>query len=357
MRFLAVLLTALTFAGASFADGGYVQGSDGFFYLNGGTKPYFRLTQYTQGYWSCGRYYYGTPYYSYIEAPVYSGTSTVNYKDPGWKTKLLEIKEQQNKVSGQILKDAIEYQQFMEATKAFGLQGPGFGLNGYATIPPNVLGGGVLPAYGSGYNVAGTVQFGANANTQYGYTLQAVSGLYGDLNVNQIYQQAAQLTQQAQTLGGQANTQFQALVGQAGSDKARLAEILAKGQVATQVIQALAAPSTLQTSSFKFSISPTGMIQRDDSGVDQPTKTAIDVAWQQVAGQRCAACHDPAKVQGGKPKGGFDITKYPAMTIEEKNAVWGAITNQDAKKRMPLAADGGPGVPLTQEELKTFVVR
>jgi hypothetical protein len=52
--------------------------------------------------------------------------------------------------------------------------------------------------------------------------------------------------------------------------------------------------------------------------------------------------------------GGFKVTEYFNLTNEQKNKVWEAIASTDAKVRMPLGKDGGPGVPLTAEEQKYF---
>lgn len=314
---------------------GYVW--DGQYWTKDGYQ-YTRTLYQAPGYWYGGCYYQGTYHYRYTlySAPVAKLPSP---KDDDWRTQLLKIAAARDKQEGEIRKAAFEQQYFTEAVKALGLEG-NFRWSGYGTLPPYMSNGYQVMPFAGQYQMQGTYNFGVNATTQYGYN--SIAQLYGETDLNQLFLQAAQLTQNAQKLSGEATANFQGLVGQEGSNRAKVAEILAKGQIAREVISAL---SSNDFKSFSFKISPVGQIEKDDSKVDAGTKAALRQQWGDLAAAKCASCHS-----GSKTEGKFDLNSYLSMSQQEKqDRVWSRLTTDDPVRRMPK---NGP--KLTSEELRLW---
>lgn len=305
---------------------------------------YTRTLYQNPGYWYNGCYFQGSYHYRYTlySAPqvAYVAPKVPTYSDPDWRAQLLNIAAARDKQEGEIRKAAFEQQYFTEAVKALGLEG-NFRWNGYGTVPPYLSNGyGAMPFANGLYQMQGHYNFGVNGSTQYGYS--SIANLYGDTDLNQLFLQAAQLTQNAQKLSGEATSNFQGLVGQEGSNRAKVAEILAKGQVAREVISAL---TSSDFKSFSFKISPVGMIEKDDSKVDAGTKAVLRQQWGDLAAAKCASCHS-----GNKTEGKFDIGNYLSMSQQEKqDRVWSRLTTDDPTRRMPK-----DGPKLTSEELRLF---
>lgn len=275
-------------------------------------------------YWSGGCRYWQPAYqeYSYTPAKI-----AVSYKDADWKTKLLELAAARDKVEGEIRKNAAEYSQFKEAIDALGLKG-NFRWDGYGAAPP-------------GYSSHASVT-GATGNTVYGYSYNTIASVYGDVKLESLYQQSARLAESAQKFSAQANQDFGALVGQEGANRAKVAEILAKGQAARETLEALRDPSKIQTSESVIKVVPNGERKADASGVKP--------AFASMANAKCASCHS-----GSDPKGKFAIADYPALTIAQRLAVIDRLTTRDDSKLMPRAKDGGPGQRLTEDEIRLFL--
>jgi mono/diheme cytochrome c family protein len=359
-----------------YVDGGYTY-NDGYWWKDG--QSYTRQLVYGQGYWRNGCYYYGQGYYQYTPY------ARVTYQDPDWKTRLLDIAKQRDKYEGEIRKNQHEQVNFLEAVKALGLEG-NFGWNGYGATPPGHYGAG----YGAGYTLQGQVLYGANATTQYGNSFNAVAQIYGNpVDMNQLYQAAAQLTQGAQRLAGDAHGQFSTLVGQEGTNQQRVAEILAKGQVAQQVFKSLEGAPASDVKGFSFKLeqnssSTTTVPPPDDANpgdlvpeeqpqmrpmkpmmksqmrggqtlrmnnqnVDPQTRASLKTRLNALVSQKCATCHT-----GPAAKGGFDISNYMAMSHERKQKVWERLISTDEDQMMPRKKDGTAGERLTLEEQRLF---
>lgn len=341
--FLAVcgLASAEGFAPGYTTAAGYVLNADGLWYY--GSQAYTRTLVTIPGYYAtsnCCRYWVASSsYYQYTIVPK---VQLPSYTEPGWRTQLLAIAANRDKFEGDIRLKAVEHQNYLEAVNALGLTG-NFRWNGY----------GQSVAYGSYY--APPVNFGANANTQYGYsaTYAASFGQSPDLNV--LYQQANQLALNSQRLGGEATAGHQGLVAQAGGNQARVAEILAKGQAGSQLALAVAnavaaAPST-ETRGFRFDLKPGGVVVRteDPKLVTPEIRTKLKEQFEALAVAKCGDCHGDTGY-----KGNFKIGDYYTLSQEQKNRVWERISTQDNSKVMPRDSKGGPGVRLTPEEQKSF---
>lgn len=326
LAILLILLVGSTMAPAS----DYVYSSDGYWYCNG--VPHMRY--YQPGYWSNCCYIQGYYFYKPVQIVQQPVTPTVNYTDPNWKGKLLDIAAQR-----------VEHQAFIDAVKAMGLEGA---VRSNAYSSPYY---GNFTLSGSGYSTNLT-NFGVNATTQYGYSpysYQQLAAAYGQQDINMMFQQAAQLTANTQKASSDAMGAFQVSVDKAAAGAARANEILVRGHVASQVIASLALPSTPETKGFSFTITPGGDVTKNDAGVTPDQRTALLGQWQALASAKCAACHS-----GSTIKGNFDITKYPTMTSDEKKKVWGAISTTDANKRMPRNQDGSAAPELSLAEKRLF---
>lgn len=340
---LLVLAVASVTAGANqptFANG--FTNTDGYVFQNGywtwGGKAYTRSLVQGQGYYQHGCYYPGASYYQYSYA--YDLQPAVSYKDVDWRTKLLEIAKQRDATEGAIRKNAFEQKYFLDGVQALGLTG-NFNWQNYGLAPPYV---------GGGYNVGGysnVGSYGVSGNTLYGYSYNTIANLYGDTNLNQLYQQANRLAENQQKLAGQATTEFGSLVGQAGDNASKVAEILAKGQAVEQYLKSLQQPSAkLETKTFSFKVMPDSdgklQVQKIEGG---PTVGVTNsMSWTQSAA-KCFSCH-----QDKKREGGFDVRTYFDMTPEQKEVVIDRLTTKDPNRMMPKG-----GKRLSLEELKLWL--
>jgi hypothetical protein len=369
---LLIMLGAASLAPA----GGYYGSSYANDYTNGFVDGYYT---YRDGYWwyagcaytrvkvwdpqsyyydACGRAY---PYartwhweYSQVaSAPTYTTpayTPAVSSSDPHWKGKLLDIAAARDRGEIELRKTSVDHAAFLQSVQALGLQG-NFAIQGYgqALLYP----GFALPGFAHGtaaYGNANLGTFGANADALYGYSYNQLREAYGELNMNTLYQQAARNTQTAQALGGQAHTEFSGLVGQAGDNQARIAEILAKAQAAKIALDAAnpQASSKTQTSTTIVGSTPAAPA----TGVAAAAATAGDdgaLFMRNVVSPRCLACHS-----GGNLKGGLDLTGYLSFPPEKKDLVRERVYASDPARRMPRGKDGGPGPALPAEEKAGF---
>jgi hypothetical protein len=348
-----ILLLAVTLPLS--AGGYYYPGTqrDGYTFRNGywyrGNTPYYANAQTAYSYvpyYSYGQtYYYQQPYtyYTYEQAPAETYTPKAS-APANWKSELLKLAGARDEQLG-----------YLNALRALGLPQP---LQAPAQGP--------YQAQAPGY--AG-VPYAMNAQTLYGYSYSTVKDVYGDTNLNTLYQQAARLAQNSQALAGQATGDFSSLVQQEGGNRSRVAEILAKAQAASAALRAAeAAPSAHVTTSASASV--TG----SSAGVDttpevQPSVSAgqqqgySQAAPQQgYAGQaqqafgallqnRCTGCHG-----GSDPAGKLTLTpqSYAQMSLSDKaRLIWPRLTHHDPQKRMPRSKDG-KATTLTPEELRLF---
>lgn len=366
LSFISFLIVTTFFfiseAKAQVYSDGYVDRIDNYTYRSGywyfGSDysiPYTRVRYQNPGYWYNGCYVNGSFYYTYTR--YYAPTpppiaATITAKDSDWRTQLLKVAEQRDKYNGQIQKQALEHAQYMEAVKALGLSPPIPGT--YVTGGYGGYGSGIgIP---SGYSISGNYYnyplYGVNANTQYGYSYNQIAKLYGDTDINQLFQMSAQLTASAQKLAGDANSQFSGIVSQEGNNKARVAELLAKGAIMAQMLQALQAPPPAKVEGLSFRIEPGGKVTKDDAKVTASDKEKLRDMLGSLLAEKCSSCH-----YGKTIKSNFDIATYFEMSLEEKQKrVFPRIFTNDTKLMMPRNADGGPGTPLTDSERQLFLM-
>lgn len=349
---LALFLGGMALAPSPAAASDYCNGycEDGYTYRDGywwkGGCAYCREKVYW--YDRCGHCYY---YWRYSKVPfaervVERTVETVKSSDPDWRGKLLDIAAARDRTQGEIQKGQAEQNYFVQAVGALGLTG-NFNIQNYGAFP---LGG----TLGQSFQLSAA---GVQGNTVYGYQgYNQTADLYGSTDMNALYQQASRLTQNAQTLAGQAATDFSGLATQAGGNHAKVAEILAKGQAVQAMAKAITAdPSAhVETRTFAFRVGPgeDGKVKVEPV---EPGNVAVNVQatakqFQALAAARCASCHT-----GQEAKGKFQIAQYVSLAPAAKAKVWERLVAPDGMKRMPRAKDGGPGHMLAPAEIALFL--
>ena len=318
----------------AFRDGYASYGGD-LWYRGGQAYTYLPGTRYYSNgcyYWTPGTY---TPYYP----PVLSAPADTSYAlpkppvyGPKWKEQALKYAEARDDVAS-----------YLKTLEALGLRGQQFLPSGYA---PDLI-----QSYPYGRGSLSYGQFGYNGNTLYGYSVKDVLAIYGDLAPSVLFQQSARLASGSQAAASQANADFNTLVAQLGDNQSRVAEILARGAAARQVLEGTKT-NEAKVLTRSFSTGPMPPASDPGPGLNpnaQAQPSGGQAAWQRLASERCAGCHS-----GAMPEAKFDIARYPELPPEEKARVWARLTATDASKRMPLGKDGRPGVALTADEMRLF---
>lgn len=349
-------ITAETFANGYVNDDGYSYW-DGYWYYN--NIPYTRQQESYTAYRSNGYGSYSYPYTSYrwryyeYKAPK---VAKVEYKlpgpnDPQWRSKLLEIAKHRDEVEGAMRLNALENQLYLEAVTALGMQGNFNWQNyGMAVGYPN---NSYAQTNSSSYQAG---SFGVNGATIYGHEYSTISQLYGPTNLDSLYQQSSLLTKNAQDLAGQAHGEFNALLQTEGGNRARVADILARGQAAAAALRAAEGQSSIvEHKSRTFSSGhgpilnapPTAPPQMPPAS-DPPTKDSAQMLGR-VIENRCASCHG-----NNNPEAKLNMLNYFQFDENTKQRVRQRITTTDATKRMPLREDGTPAEPLPTAEVSLF---
>lgn len=162
-------------------------------------------------------------------------------------------------------------------------------------------------------------------NTVYGYT--SVAQAYGEVDLALIFDKAARLAENSQTLQGQATEGVLQLAQTLRSDKLEQARILAASQAIREVLS-----ESRKTTVTVENPSRLGLAA-------EPTDADGVIALQ------CKSCHASAK---------FVTTPFAQLSREEQRDVIYRMTTSDAGKRMPRAADKvsvGDDVPPEQLDL------
>lgn len=297
-RIFAALIAALiaTDAGAQYVESG------GYFWRGG--IPYTRSVVSQKYALGNGCYGYQNAY-SY--APVQSYTLPAP-TDADWKTRLLDIAAKKD-----------DFQNYLQAVRALGLDQPVVSASNYQ-----------YQSAQAGSTVYGTA------------TYSQIAEAYGSVDPMVLFQQQSRLTQNAQDAGREANQLFSARLEQVGNAQAKVAEILARGEVAKQLLKA-AEPSG---ATFKQSVTVT------NHGVDS-TAGLVSIApaanLQQLIATRCLACHSGGRLEKSKDSvlfpAGCDMSKYATFTADQKWRTIELVVNGNMPK---------DGQPLTPRELGLF---
>jgi hypothetical protein len=223
---------------------------------------------------------------------------------------------------------------------------------GLATIFPQQYGGA-----SSGYGSAQINEtYGPSGNTQHAYQ-QLQHGGFGTLDVAQAIDRADRWANNALQVGAQAGSDLQAIVQTGVDGQVRVAEVLARGQVATAVLNAAAGQPAQPLSrqiTLQMSQDASGNWQVGQAGAQgqagvpgQPpgppgapgdARLAFLQVAQQSANQSCVSCH-----RGPEAKGGLDLTNLAQVPEEKWNGAGGIIdrlTTSDPAQLMPRGGDG-----------------
>lgn len=264
---LALALTALLIAACSvLASGPYTPGGDGYWYGVDGlryTRTESRVWVDGYYYWRNGCRYWQAGYYktSYAYALV-----PLTYKTPNWRDRLLTIAREKQ-----------EHEEFMQAIREMGLTVPG-----YASGPH-------LGAYG----VSGNTIISQFKNV-------SATDLYG-LDLALLFQQQAALARDGQAYGAKGVEQLGGLVDRAGERAAFAAEIVAKGQAAAQVLQAMSVTPSVHTRNQQ--VGPAAALPGP-------------VSKRTLAMQACIKCHGEVE-----PKGNYRVSQHWTLTPAEQMEV------------------------------------
>lgn len=353
------------------------------YHLNNGCYSY---TQNPSTYY----YSYSLAYpatYSAPSAPAYTPPATPQY-GTGWRAQLLDLARARDKVEGEMRKADLDHRAYLDAIQALGLNGNfrWSGYGNYSVTPrlPLPLIPGYQPSYPlsyqpnysgqTGYSYGAQYNYGAplSANTVYGYSVNSLRDQYGTTDLNLLYQQAARLTQNAQSLAGQAGSDFSGLVGDAGNNAARVAEILSRARAAQIALEAANLPPSSRTVTSS-SGTVTGGTAGSSLGISGglgggiPPMNPVEglngaaralpgqgnggggnpaLFLQAVGTPRCSSCHS-----GKDAKKGFDIANYTLLDPDQKRVVWKRILSEDPKVVMPPP----PNQPLTSAEIDLFL--
>lgn len=344
---LALLAASATASDYVFRDGYYWRGS----------QAYTRYSQPTYSYHNGCRYQTTSYYYTPVDhkepvketykAPEKPTLPSVT--DENWRAKLLEFAGQRDKWRADLKASALEHNEFMEAVKVLGLEGyDGEYVPRYATSP---YGFGSTGGYGvktSGYGGYNTYKkefyfnpLADQGNTVYGYSYSNLADVYGATDLQALYQQASRLTENAQSLAGNANSGFQSLVDKEGDARARVAAILAKAQL----LRSLDVPEkTVETRTQSFSAGNTAQSQ---AVIDRMQHGgAADL--QSVITKNCVTCHSASTPQGKSElfPDGVNMEAYAGFTYPQRQQVLLSVLQGKMPKN---------GTPLGVSDLALFV--
>lgn len=335
----ALAITALTTAKAQAAtvvvnaDGYEVEGDFYWKTISGERVPHTRT--WTNGYYyysGCCRYY-KDGYYTYHRAAVVN--KKVDPEDPKALLIIAEAIKRRTETDGRIKERAAAYDKFTALIKAAGLEGE-FRYDAYPFAPPYV------PA--STYQLSAA---GVNGATVYGYSLKTNAvDLYG--NPSEYALLSSRLAEQANKNGAAATERFMDLAQLDAQSRERFAELLAQGKKDEALLLGIAAALKASQES-KVSIRTT---ERKAEPMPVPVpEPARKLSAGAILDAKCSACH-----AGGKAAAGLVLTSkvWAELAPATRGKVLARVTSSDPTLRMPLAPDGGPGTPLTAEEMEAL---
>lgn len=297
MRAFIVMLLLASGAAASapytYRDGAYY-GADGHKYTRKQKWVWVDGYYYTKNccrYWQEG--YWQTNGYDYERV-----VEQLSYKDPAWRTKLLEIAAQRDRFEGQLRAAANEQNAFIESVRELGLTG-NFYWQQYGVAPQ-------LAGHHSSYAVAGNTLYSVFQNS-------SVVDVYGQANPDLIFQQASAHTKYAFDLAGQGSQQFVAMANAERDRASRIGETIARGQAAAQALQAAQGSST------------------------HIRNTQTEVRPLQAQGGRLRAMRACIECHGDQnPEGGYRVSQHWTLSAKDQMRVVERLTlGDDDPKRMP----------------------
>ena len=334
---------------------------DGYWWSNGVACTRTRQAYYTTGYCSsrrCStrslayRWVYRRSSYQPAVQPQY-----VTPKTEGWRTKLLEIAATRDRYEASTRASANEHNEFIEAVEALGLTS-NFTWRGYGNAPNMAQGYGYSSQqYGnSGYSQPVAQQ----GSTITGYN-EYVADIYGNLDLQALYEQALRNRSSAREMESQAASETHQLLDGLGERAGAVAEIQAQSQALSSAMRELRGmldsmrpQSRARIEKREYEVSPTG--PATDQTNAQPsagTRNSVGAALQGLFDRKCTSCHSPGKA--ATEMSGIDLSDFTKLTTNDVERIIASVETNDPAKRMPRAADGGAAPPLTAFERRLII--
>lgn len=314
--------------------------NDGYWWRGNSAYSLSRAKEY---YWSNGCQYYRwvTRY-----TPVAVRKVVITKQDlseDGWRGKLLDIAKQRDWYEGKARQSTVEHNEFVESVRVLGLEN-NFHWNGYG-YEMQYAQGGVQNGYGA-YGSSYSQQPAQQGSTIYGYS--ELADIYGNVDLGALYNSVLRLRSQSYQNESAATSETHALVGELGGQMARIKEIEAKGYAAAAALEAANAKdrATLLREFWQSYPQEKAAAVMEQQGT---SNTEVYRSLQTLVQNKCVACHNP-----NKQSGGLDMTALAQLSSEQGESVLQRIIHPDPARRMPLAADGGPGHALSAAEVALF---
>lgn len=201
------------------------------------------------------------------------------------------------------------------------------------------------------YNITyGQLPVNTGAGTLYGYSYASVADVYGNTDIGALYNQAIRLAGDANAYADKANTNAMSLVAQAGRERAKVAEILAKGQVIAQANASAAALAASVSPGPEVAPSSHTVVQGNGQTVvnKDPAPVAAG-AVQKIFNEKCVRCH-----RTGKEAGGLNLEDASRLDATQVQKVLARTTSADPSMRMPKSDGNGAAESLSIEEIGTL---
>ncbi len=210
------------------------------------------------------------------------------------------------------------------------------GINGQ-----QLFNGTLIAGYGDQLNAA----IYTGGRTAYGYSVKETAQLYGDLDLNRIFQAEARAGQNARDYGNEASARHSQLLSQAASAQEGVARILAEGESRSRVIRSSALqPSALieRTTTGQGAVGETRKVMPrasdPQSFMTVPLNTEVSPKLQVYVTANCLNCHAP-----GKERQQTDLTSLGTTNLSVRYAV----VEEMAEGSMPKG-----GTPATDDILQ-----
>ncbi len=297
----------------------------------------------------------------------------------GWRKDLLKMASDQLARDFELKSSQQDQKEYLEAIKALGID------QRYlvdTTYPSNLTGnetyGQMFRQQGpyalSGSQSTHSAPYAQQGATVYGY--DSVASVYPDVDLKVLYNQSSNLAQGLQDLAGQSTGDFNGLLSQTAAHRAEVARIIARGQAAAQVLQMLKDDPLETSTRTEFTlkqddsggwkiqprqpgdpsgyapgdvIPPQPQVPSTPEGSDEVLDDTQKTAFFDLVQNKCIACHGPSKKDAG-----LDMTRFLSFDDQKKRETVARLVTDDPSSRMPKAAGGGPGIPLSFEEVTLF---
>lgn len=188
----------------------------------------------------------------------------------------------------------------------------------------------------------------AQGNTLYGYSYSSVADVYGNTDIGALYQQAIRLAGDATVYADKANGNAMSLVAQAGRERTKVAEILAKGQVIAQANASAAALAASVSPGPEVNVVNQHTVTQGngETVVNKEPAPVAPGSVQKIFDQHCVKCH-----RQGAEKGGLALDDAGKLSGQQVAKILQRCTTANPDLRMPKGDGNGPALSLSVDEL------